>query len=269
MKYGVRGHDLGRVNPKEAAVRLKAAGFDCVQLVFHKLLSGLSSYDDPISDETLAIIKESFQKEGFEAALVGCYQDLANPEREEYNLKIYELSAKRALAIGAKYVGTESAFTAVSNEEIASRRDTLLKMAPRISSRLAALGVTLLLEPVGRQPLHSVELCEEIIKAAPQTCFIFDAANIMRDEEVKDQQKLWAHWFSSPEFVKRVKMVHFKDFKHAADGSRISCPLGAGFIDWGCLKEHFKRLPNAEYAIREAQDPALCAEELQFMKSII
>lgn len=267
-KYGVRGHDLGKQDPLQAGPFLKSQGYDCAMVVFHKLLNGLNSYDDMLSEKLLSEVKAGFDKAGFTPALVGCYQDLANPECEQYNLAVYERLAQASKAVGARYLGSETAFVAISDAEIEARRSQLLKMVPEICRRIARYGIGLLLEPVGRQPLHTPELCRELALAvqADSLRFVFDAANIVRDAEVKEQRQLWDHWFSVTEFTERVTMIHFKDFAYDSNGGRVMCELGKGVIDWDYLSVKFRQLPALEYVMREWQKPALVQTELAFMR---
>ncbi|MDO5352521.1 MAG: TIM barrel protein [Succinatimonas sp.] len=267
MKYGLRGHDLGRRTPEDVAL-FKDLGYDCVQLVFHKLILGIESFDDCIGKDITDTILKNCQERHLEIASVGCYQDLANPEAESYNLNIYRKYAKLACAINAHYLGTESAFVAITNEEIAKRRKQLLKIAPKICAIAQEEGVTLLLEPVRLQPLHCPELCLEILHSVPKNTlkFIFDPTNLVLNTEIETQAKLWDLWFENQELCDHIAMIHFKDFSFDEKGNRIMSRLNHGNIHWHNLKNKFKRLTNIEYAIREAQSTPYIQEELTFMK---
>lgn len=270
MQYGIRGHDLGRRKPEKFAKELKALGYDCVQLVFHKLIEGIESYEDELSPALCESIKQSCEEEHFTIATVGCYQDLANPDNTEINLRLYPKMARAAAACGSEFAASESAFAAVEAELRTARIHHLLGMAPKLASLVHAQGATLLLEPVGYQPLNSVELCRQIVRfAEPGTVkFIFDPANILKNEDVGRQVAVWDEWFSCPEFTDNLVMIHFKELRPGTGINKDwSAPLGEGVIDWEILRGKFKALPKVRFAIREGQVPELIDKELAFMHS--
>lgn len=270
MQYGIRGHDLGRRKPDEVAKGLKSLGYDCVQLVFHKLVEGIESYDDELTPALCESIRQSCAAEKFTIATVGCYQDLANPDNTDINLKLYPKMAHAAKACGSEFVASESAFLAMEKDVRDARTHHLLAMAPKLASLVHAEGATLLLEPVGYQPLTNVDLCRQIVHLAdPGTVkFIFDPANILKNEDVNRQQEVWDEWFSCPEFTENLVMIHFKELRPGEGINKDwSAPLGEGVIEWDILREKFKDLPAARFAIREGQVPELVEKELAFMKS--
>ena len=63
---GVRGHDYGKGKIKDIFCHIKRDGWECTQLAFKKLVSGVTSYADVTPEvvaEVLAAIKE-IQLEG-------------------------------------------------------------------------------------------------------------------------------------------------------------------------------------------------------------
>lgn len=269
MLYGIRGHDLGRRNPGEALPFLKQSGYECVQLVLHKLIEGYSSYEDEFDDELLATLKESAQKSDFEIALLGCYQDLSNPALEETNLRLYRKYAGLAAKLGTAFVGTESAALAMPLEECSSKQDFLLKFVPGLCNIMAEHGVSLLLESVGFQPLNEPALCQTLMHTCPQGSlkFVFDPANILRPAQKDEQETLWQKWFDCTVFTDNVVMVHFKDYLPLKGFDKQMTPLGEGCVDFDILRPYIRALPNLKYAVREGQDPEFAGQDLAFMHS--
>lgn len=267
MLFGIRGHDLGQRKADEAFASLKARGYECVQLVLHKLIPGFSSYEDDFPAELLEVLRSSAELLNFEIALTGCYQDLANPECEALNLRLYAKYAAIARTLGSHYVGTESAQLAQYLDVCEARRGQLLSIVPKVCALMAEQGMALLLEPVGLQPLNKPELCAELMKTCPQGSlkFVFDPANILIPEQADQQPELWKRWFDCTAFTDAVVMVHFKDYVPGKGFERIMRPLNQGLVDFDLLKPYIRSLPNLQYALREGQDPDFAALDLKFM----
>ncbi len=268
MLFGIRGHDLGRHESADALPFLKQAGYGCVQLVLHKLIKGFGSYEDDFEDETLAVLKDSAQECGLSIALLGCYQDLSNRALEAQNLRLYRKYANLASKLGTSFVGTESAALAMPLEECSSKKDFLLKFVPALCSIMAEHGVSLLLEPVGFQPLNEPALCQTLMQTCPQGSlkFVFDPANILRPAQKDEQEALWQKWFDCTAFVDNVVMVHFKDYLPLTGFDKQMTPLGEGYVDFAILRRHIRALPNLAYAVREGQDPKFAKQDLSFMQ---
>lgn len=271
MYYGVRGHDLGRCRPEQLGDMLKKAGYNCVQLVFHKVIEGVDSYDSLIGERITSAIRASCARTGVKVALTGCYQDLGNPAAEAYNRKIYPRYMRLAQAAGARYVGTETAVKPLDADTRAAWWPQTEKMVKEICAQMHKRHMSLLLESVGYYPLCTPQQCLQLLAQVPQGSlkFIFDAANIVRDEQVQEQKALWEQWFANPVLTSHIAVIHFKDFKFGEDGKRQGCKLGEGVIDFDFLKDKFRALPHLEYCIREEQQPEFVAADLAFMKHII
>lgn len=270
VQIGVRAHDLGRHSVDTVASFLKAQGYDTLQLVLHKLLEGFSSYDDNFDEGLLKELGASFKEQGLTVALVGCYQDVGNPNAYDKVINYFKRYAKATALVGAPFVGSETSLKDLKDEEFPIFQEHLVKLTPTLAQIAQDEGVTLLLEPVRTHPLNNVALCEKLIEKVGESKlkFIFDLANLIDNTKASKANEIVKDFFSNEAFKNNVKALHLKDFSLDEKFERTMLPLGQGLIDYAFLKEAYKSLPNLEYAIREWQDPKFVNEDLSFMRSL-
>ena len=152
LQIGIRLHDVNTTREKarqtmeERARTAKAEGFSCVHLALSKVIEG-TNFDEAAMTEGLAMyIKRVFGQNGLDVAVLGCYLNLAHPDRE----KLKQIQAKyyaniRVAALsGACMVGTETgAPNAAYKYEPACHGQTALRVGfaeEQIRDSLAAHG---------------------------------------------------------------------------------------------------------------------------------
>ncbi|PKK96848.1 MAG: hypothetical protein CVV58_04295, partial [Tenericutes bacterium HGW-Tenericutes-3] len=101
-KIGIRAHDIGKFNPQDLADKVKAYGFDGVQLVFKKALI------DPVDTNDLSIIKSAFAD--LKIMMLGAYFNPVHPKYDQVVQGISYFNEMLSIAneIGASYVGSET-----------------------------------------------------------------------------------------------------------------------------------------------------------------
>jgi len=109
-KIGIRGHDVGRMEALELAKKIKAHGFDGVQLVFKKALS------TEVDFSNLEPIKDAFKD--LDIALLGAYFNPITPNLEVRNqgISYFKDNLKIAQTMGVSYVGSETGFITTDSQ---------------------------------------------------------------------------------------------------------------------------------------------------------
>ena len=89
MQLGIRLHDVN-VSAPEAERTLEARarkageeGFCCVHLALSKCIPGFDFDDAALTEGLAAYVRRVFRKQELDVAVLGCYLNLAHPDREK------------------------------------------------------------------------------------------------------------------------------------------------------------------------------------------
>ena len=85
MKIGCRAHDYGKHPAQELALILHNAGYQAAQVAVPKAIEGINDYQH-ISPEQLETLRSGFAAHDVEISVLGCYQDLSDPDAENVPL---------------------------------------------------------------------------------------------------------------------------------------------------------------------------------------
>lgn len=123
IRIGCRAHDYGKHTPVQLAHILHTAGYTGAQLAMPRAIEGIEDFAS-VTDAQLSAIFQAFDAEDIEITVLSCYMDLSAPD-EPARLAGVE-NVKRCLRyakqVGARMVGSETSWTALSDEEKALRR---------------------------------------------------------------------------------------------------------------------------------------------------
>lgn len=110
MKLGVRVHDLGRNTPEALAKTAKEIGFEAVQLVVSKAITGEGPIPTELNDHKVKYLADCFHKEGLEIAMLGAYFNPVHENKDKVKAGFDNFSNFLAYEhkFGAKYVGSET-----------------------------------------------------------------------------------------------------------------------------------------------------------------
>ena len=217
-----------------------------------RAIAGIEDFSH-ITDKQLAEIRTAFAAQDVEISVLSCYQDLSAPDADTRRTAVD--TVKRTLGcaklLGAKMVGSETAWGACTDEEKAVRRPLMLDSIARITEEAARLNVVFAVESVDVHPLCTPELLCTVLDTAAdiQHCkVIFDPVNLFcaKDGEVIGSQ---------------LGAVHVKDCRIEADGSKTLLPLGAGDMDYSAIRAFLaNRAPAAPLLRDEVILPADTAD---------
>ncbi|MDO5425211.1 MAG: sugar phosphate isomerase/epimerase family protein [Eubacteriales bacterium] len=270
MKFGVRAHDYGKRPIEEMAALLHAEGYDAAQLVLPKAFAGIDSYQD-ITLSHLERIRGAFEKYGIAIPVFGCYMDLGNPDPEvrEYAVSNYKKCLGYAKELGAKVVGTETAYPHLTVEEKKLWHPYMLDSIQRIVEEAQRIDMRAAIEPVYWHPLTDLETTLEVIDRVgdeKHLRLIFDASNLLEFPETTDQEAYWSGWLDA--VGKYVDVLHIKDFSVGPDGAYRAERLGKGVIQYEAVSRWLHAQTRDLALIREEMNPEFAKEDLEFMKKL-
>ena len=187
IRIGCRAHDYGKHTPVQLAHILHTAGYTGAQLAMPRAIEGIEDFAS-VTDAQLSAIFQAFDAEDIEITVLSCYMDLSAPD-EPARLAGVE-NVKRCLRyakqVGARMVGSETSWTALSDEEKALRRPLMLDSLQRIAEEAVRLDAVFGVEPVAIHPLCSPEILAELLQAvdAPNNIkVIFDPVNLFTTKD--------------------------------------------------------------------------------------
>ena len=187
IRIGCRAHDYGKHTPVQLAHILHTAGYTGAQLAMPRAIEGIEDFAS-VTDAQLSAIFQAFDTEDIEITVLSCYMDLSAPD-EPTRLAGVE-NVKRCLRyakqVGARMVGSETSWTALSDEEKALRRPLMLDSLQRIAEEAVRLDAVFGVEPVAIHPLCSPEILAELLQAvdAPNNIkVIFDPVNLFTTKD--------------------------------------------------------------------------------------
>ena len=190
-RIGCRAHDYGKLPAAELAAVLHAKGYTGAQLAMPRGIAGIADFAH-ITGEQLAEIRTAFAAQDVEISVLSCYQDLSAPDADARRAAVD--AVKRTLGyakvLGAKMVGSETAWGPCTDEEKAARRPLMLDSIARITEEAARLDAVFAVESVDVHPLCTPELLREVLDAAADEAHcrvIFDPVNLFC---AKDGQSL-------------------------------------------------------------------------------
>lgn len=270
VKYipGVRLHDYGRGTPEEMFARVRAAGYDCVQLAYRAAITGIREYED-IGPEIIEETLRAKEKYHMTIAVLGTYVELAmNDEAVRLrNVDIFKKQLAVCKALGAWCIGTET--TSMKLQPPGTTRERgqylLCKSLDEILPEAERLGVTVGIEAVSYHSMNTPEAVRRILNSmqSPALKVIFDAGNILTADQVSCQEQLWQR---TGELIgDQIVAMHFKGEGFDAEGNPLQTDLEHSVIDWDCVFRMMKQFSQTIPVLREEAIPEKAASDLQEM----
>lgn len=268
MKIGVRAHDYGRYSVKEYATLLKEEGYEAVQLAIPKAFCGVERYED-ITDRLLYEIRSEFEEKNIEIAVLGCYQDLGNPDEDIRKAAVATFCdcLRYSKIVGAKMTGSETSYAHLSKMEKHRWFPYMMDSLKRLTEEAERLDVWLGIEPVAWHPLEDADTALEVLQElkSNHVKIILDPANILARPEEVNQKAYWERCFTM--LTDYIEAVHLKDFIINEKGQYEAKLLGEGIMEYEVMKNWLRNRPDMP-VLREEMNPATAARDLAFMRGL-
>jgi sugar phosphate isomerase/epimerase len=266
MKLGVRAHDYGKHSVKDFAQLLKREGYKTVQLAIPKAFTGINSFDD-ITEDLLEEIRQEFTKNSIEIAVLGCYQDLGNPDKSirEAAVKTFKKALLHSKILGAQMVGTETSYARLSETDKTACFPFMMESIYAIVNEAEKLDAVIGIEPVSWHPLKDAETAAMVLNTVKSSHLkiILDPANIFPSDLSVSQDSYWKNVLGL--LQNDIRAVHIKDFSTDKDGQYVPKPLGGGIMKFDILRQWILTKPDLP-VLREEMNPLSAHKDISFLK---
>ena len=265
---GVRLHDYGCGTPDAMFARVKADGYDCVQLAYPASIEGIHSFAD-VDDAIVRDTQAAITRRQVSVGVLGCYVELAIDDEKTRlaNVETFRRMLPVCQAVSAGCIGTET--TAMRLQPAGTTRERgrylLCKSLEQILPEAERLGVTVGIEAVSWHSMNTPEATREVLDTmqSPALGVIFDAGNLLTLEDVDRQRQLWAR--TATLYGEKIKAVHFKTQGYQPDGTPVRTGWEGNRIDWDSVFDMLHQLPQTLPVLREEAVPADAAVDLAEM----
>lgn len=235
LRLGVRGHDMPVASFEEWVKSIADADFCCTQLALSKAIHDFNVNNTAMTSGMADYMKKVFEKNQVSVSVLGCYQNLANPDEIQLNQTIdtYMSHIRFAKYIECGMVGTETG--AVNTEyKYTPENHTdkalhiFIENLKRIVEYAEKMGVSIGIEPVYKHIMCNVERTRKVLDAvnSPNLRVILDPINLLNAENERDHEKIVEEAFEV--IGKEIDAIHIKDYIVADDGAILFEGLTVG-----------------------------------------
>ena len=273
MQVGIRLHDVAQGTIEQRVHTAREQEFSCA----HIALSKLCDYKMTIPELTpgwAMYLKKVFAREDVDIAVLGCYLNLATPDKEELlrTQEIYKAHLRFASILGCGVVGTETGAPnteyrfekACHTEEALQTFITNLQPVVRCAENF---GVILALEPVYNHIMWNPKQTRKVLDAidSPNLRIIFDPVNLLDISNYEKREEIFAEAMES--FGDEIAVIHLKDFKVEA-GRFVSCAAGTGMMNFDAILKFVKQHKPYVHATLEDTGPENAVQAREFIEKL-
>lgn len=271
MQVGIRLHDVAQGTIEQRAHTAREQGFSCA----HIALSKLCDYKMTLPELTpgwAMYLKKVFAKEDVDIAVLGCYLNLATPDKEALrkNQEIYKAHLRFASILGCGVVGTETGAPnkeykyeeACHTEEALQTFITNLRPVVRCAENA---GVIFALEPVYKHIMWNPEQTRKVLDAidSPNLRIIFDPVNLLDISNYERRDEIFAEAMET--FGDEIAMIHLKDFA-VEEGKLNACAAGSGMMNYDAILKYAKQHKPYVHATLENTTPENAVKAREFIE---
>lgn len=273
MNLGIRAHDMERVGFEDLIKNIHKKGFSCTQLALKKAIWEFNVEQEAMTPGMALYMKHIFEQNKVDVAVLGCYLNLANPNREQLKktIEIYKTHIRFASLLGCGVVGTE---TGAVNEkyqfEEANHSEEALEIfienCREVVTYAEKMGVIFAIEPVYKHIVYDIKRARKVLDAiqSPNLQIIFDPVNVLSIKNYQNQEEILEEAF---EVVgNEIAVIHAKDFV-IENQNIIAVPSGMGQFQYDCLLKLIKKHKPFIHVLLENTKPENAESVRQFIES--
>lgn len=238
LSTGLRFHDSREEEFEKRLKTVKEQGFSCIHIALKKT-AGLPSSPEALTPGYAAWMKQKTDAAGLSVAVLGCYLNLANPDREEL-IRIqdtYRAHLRFASMIGAGVVGTETGapnrtYTCDESCHTQYALDLFISNLRPVIRDAERMGQILAIEPVAKHIVSTPKRAKVVLDSinSPNLQIIFDPVNLLDRNNVDHADEVIAEAIDV--LGDDIAMIHLKDFTRNADGTLQACGCGTGEMQY-------------------------------------
>lgn len=274
MQIGIRLHDTEKMALPQRLAHTREQGFSCAHVALGKVIDDFPIQNTMLTPGFAMYLKRLFAENNLDVAVLGCYLNLATPDRTELagTIETYKAQIRFASWLGAGVVGTETGNPNVFyTPDPASRTQEALnyfiKNLSYVVEYAEKMGVTVAIEPVIRHIVYSPERAKQVLRAiaSPNLQIILDPVNLLDETNVADQKDVVKNAIDI--LGEDVAVIHVKDYD-VKDGNVISMAAGQGIMDYSDLIHFMKKDKPYIHATLEDTVPENAVEARKFMERL-
>ncbi len=238
MNIGIRLHDVAPGTFEERMRIVHEQGFCCGHLALYKMLKEYPNDDSALTPGYAAYIRRVFDENKVDIAVLGCYKNLATPDKEALRKTQHSYMAHLRFAslLGAGVVGTETGCPNVEYKFTPENRTDkamgifIEGLAP-VVEYAEKMGVILAIEPVAKHIVWCPKVARKVLDeiGSPNLQIIFDPVNLLDKENYTHQKDICKEAIEL--LGDDIAMIHIKDYV-VKDGDLSSLACGLGQMDY-------------------------------------
>ena len=275
MQLGIRFHDTKEIPFEDRLKSIKEQGFDCVHIALSKV-AGFTADTDALNPGYAMYLRNAFRKADLDVAVLGCYLNLANPNKEalKKTQEKYFAHLRFASILGCGMVGTE---TGAPNEAYSYDKEachskealeTFITGLKPVVKCAESMGVIIAIEPVYRHIVYDAKRAREVLDRieSPNLQIIFDPVNLLWTDNYENRYEVIDEAIDL--LGKDIAMIHLKDSILMEDSVKsVGCGFGEMKYD-SIIKFALEKKPFI-HATLEDTKPETAQESLKCIKDVI
>lgn len=274
MQLGIRLHDIEEGSLEHRLEVAKKQGFACGHLALAKMIEDFSVADSALTPGFAMYLKKLFARYDMDVAVLGCYLNLADPDKDRLKeiQNRYLANIRFASLLGCGVVGTETGapnaeyrFEEACHSEEAF--DIFVKNFTPVVRYAEKMGVIVAIEPVCRHIVYSPKKARQLLDAidSPNLQIILDPVNLLDVWNYKEQKEVVEEAIAL--LGKDVAVVHIKDF-YVEDGKMTETAAGLGEMDYTALMKFIKKEKPYIHATLENTSPENAAAARMYIQKL-
>lgn len=206
-------------------------GFSCIQLPSKVLYASMGIDRGGLTRELADHLRAVLDEAGVSVAVLGCYKNLATPDRQQLmdNFAEYEACLNFAQMLGGCPVGTETGRPNAQNR-VADDRTTdealeaFMDGLAHVCDRAEAVGGQVLIESGWNETVNTPDRCREVLErvSSPSLGVIYDPVSLLHPSVVDEAQEITARMLYL--CGSKIRVLHAKDLRSLITRTK---PVGA------------------------------------------
>jgi len=274
MQLGIRLHDAKALPLEQRLEEVKKQGFSCAHLALGKVIKEHSVKDEALTPGFAMYLRRLFEKNEIDIAVLGCYLNLANPNKEKLEtiMERYKAHIRFASILGCGVVGTE---TGAPNEEYkhepACRSEEALEIFIKnlrpVVKYAEKMGVIMAIEPVWKHIVYDADRARKVLDAvdSPNLQIILDPVNLLGIENYRNQVEIVEHAIEV--LGEHVAVVHIKDYV-VKNNELVSGAAGTGEMNYDALIRFIKERKPYIHATLENTVPENAVQARKYIQGL-
>lgn len=265
MQLGIRLHDTIKLPIEERLAHVRSLGFTCGHMALGKVIAEYSTADEALTPGLAMYLKRQFAKNDLDCAVLGCYLNLIEPDKErlEQIVKRYLAHIRFASILGCGVVGTETGVVIDRDHEEAFQ--TFLGNLRSVVEYAEKMGVIIAIEPVYCGTINTPATARRMLDTiqSPNLQIILDPVNLLGMHNYQNEKAVIDEAIAllGPD----IAVIHIKDYK-VVDGKMHAVGAGLGQMDYSSLIRFMKEKKPFIHATLENTTPenhVQCREIIQ------